>query len=153
MFDEDDEDDYYDSKTNVSDLPVFKKGEEIQHVVRLLVELIPEDNDHLQSIKGEMLYNAGLLTVKIAGTEAVELIYSQFGKMFLPETKMHRSNISLTKSQAIFKPCSTICNGNLCDYASLCRQNNKNNLTPISTPPNNTTIHNLAIHSSERCAA
>jgi len=68
-----DEDDYFESRTNVRDLPLFKKGEEIQYVVRLLTELMPEDNELLQSMKGEMLYNAGLLTVKIAGAEAAEL--------------------------------------------------------------------------------
>jgi hypothetical protein len=68
---EDDED--YDERTNVRDLPLFQMGEKIQEVVQLLAELIPEDNEHLQSIKGEMLYNSGLLTVKIAGAEAVEL--------------------------------------------------------------------------------
>jgi len=73
MFDEEDEDDYFESRTNVSDMPLFKKGEEIQYVIRLLTELMPEDNELLQSMKGEMLYNAGLLTVKIAGAEGAEL--------------------------------------------------------------------------------
>ena len=68
-----DEDDYFENRKNIRDLPLFKKGEEIQYVVRLLTELMPEDNEYLQSMKGEMLYNAGLLTVKIAGAEAAEL--------------------------------------------------------------------------------
>jgi len=34
---------------------------------------MPEDNEYLQSLKGEMLYDAGLLTVKIAGAEGAEL--------------------------------------------------------------------------------
>jgi len=73
MFDEEDEDDYFENRKNVRDLPLFKKGEEIQYVIRLLTELMPEDNELLQSMKGEMLYNAGLLTVKIAGAEGAEL--------------------------------------------------------------------------------
>jgi len=73
MFDDEDEDDYFENRTNVRDLPLFKKGEEIQYVVRLLAELMPEDNELLQSMKGEMLYNAGLLTVKIAGAEGAEM--------------------------------------------------------------------------------
>ena len=73
MFDEEDEDDYLENRKNVRDLPLFKKGEEIQYVVRLLTELMPEDNELLQSMKGEMLYNTRLLTVKIAGAEAAEL--------------------------------------------------------------------------------
>jgi len=71
MFEE--EDDYFENRTNIRDLPLYKKGEEIQYVVRLLAELMPDDNELLQSMKGEMLYNAGLLTVKIAGAEGVEL--------------------------------------------------------------------------------
>ena len=65
---EDDED-----ERDVRDLPIFKKGQEIQDVVRTLAELMPEDNEYLQSLKGEMLYDAGLLTVKIAGAEGAEL--------------------------------------------------------------------------------
>jgi len=68
-----DEDEYYRNKINVRDLSLFKKGQEIQDIVRLLTELMLEDNKYLQSLKGEMLYNARLLTVKIAGAEAVEL--------------------------------------------------------------------------------
>jgi hypothetical protein len=71
MFEEDDE--YYNDKPDVKSLPLFKKGKEIQEVVQLLAELIPEDDEHLQFMKTEMLYNAGLLTVKIAGAEATEL--------------------------------------------------------------------------------
>ena len=73
MFDDEDEDDYFENRTNVRDLPLFKKGEEIQYVVRLLAELMPEDNELLQSMKGDMLYNAGLLTIKVAGAEGAEL--------------------------------------------------------------------------------
>ena len=68
-----DEDENYDNKVDVRNLPLYKKGEEIQYIVRLLAELMPEDNELLQSMKGEMLYDAGLLTVKIAGAEVVEL--------------------------------------------------------------------------------
>jgi len=72
MFDQDD--DYNTDIENVKNLPIFKKGQEIQDVVRLLAALITEEDDEpLQFLKGEMLYNAGLLTVKIAGAEASEL--------------------------------------------------------------------------------
>ena len=67
------EDDDYDNKVDVRELPLFKKGEEIQEVVRILAELMPEDNEALQTLKGEMLNNAALLTVKIAGAEAADL--------------------------------------------------------------------------------
>jgi len=73
MFDEEDEEEYFKSQENVKNLPIYKKGQEIQDVVRAITELMPEDDEHLQFLKGEMLYNAGLLTVKIAGAEGGEL--------------------------------------------------------------------------------
>lgn len=75
MYDDDDDDDdygYY-NEPNERNLPLFKKGEEIQQVVYLLTSLFPEDNMYLQSLKGEMISDAAMLTVKIAGAEAVEL--------------------------------------------------------------------------------
>jgi len=71
MFDEDG--DYFDERVNVRDLPLYKKGEEIWEVVRLLAELMLDDNEYLQSMKDIMLEDARLLTVKIARAEAVEL--------------------------------------------------------------------------------
>lgn len=50
-------------------LEIFKKGQEIFEVVHQICDLIPEDNDHLQFIKGQMLTDAAMLTVKIAGAE------------------------------------------------------------------------------------
>ena len=54
-------------------LPIFKKGREIFELVEQIGQLIPEDNDHLQSIRGMMLSDAAMLTVKIAGAEATKL--------------------------------------------------------------------------------
>ncbi|MGQ1786249.1 hypothetical protein [Saccharicrinis sp. GN24d3] len=54
-------------------LPIFKKGEETFEVVHQISELIPEDEDHLQSIKEIMLSDASLLTTKVAGAEASTL--------------------------------------------------------------------------------
>ncbi len=61
---EDDED------KRTQDLPIYKKGKEIFEVVRRIADLIPEDNEHLQFVKGDMLSDAALLTVKVAGAEA-----------------------------------------------------------------------------------
>jgi hypothetical protein len=70
----DDYSDYLDSqKPNAKSLPLIEKGQEIQQVVFLLTSLFPEDNMELQSLKGEMLHDAALLTVKIAGAEATDL--------------------------------------------------------------------------------
>jgi hypothetical protein len=68
MFDDDDDID------NIRDayrkLPIFIKGQEISDIVRKIGELIPEENEHLQEIKGMMIYDAAQLTVKIAGAES-----------------------------------------------------------------------------------
>lgn len=55
------------------DLPIYKKGKEIFDVVNYIGSIIPQDNEHLQMIKGNMLVDAGLLSVKIAGASKVEL--------------------------------------------------------------------------------
>ena len=54
-------------------LPIYLKGKEIFDMVRKIADLIPEDNEYLMSVKGQMLSDAALLTVKIAGAEAAEL--------------------------------------------------------------------------------
>lgn len=54
-------------------LPVFKKGQEIYEVVKEITDLIPEDNDILQDIKGQMLSDAAMLTVKVARAEGGDL--------------------------------------------------------------------------------
>ncbi len=59
--------------TDIKQLPLYQKGKEIHDVVRQIADLMPEDNEHLQFLKGEMLYNAAQLTVKVVGAEAVEL--------------------------------------------------------------------------------
>lgn len=54
-------------------LAIFKKGQEIFDVVNQICELIPDDDVHLQFVKGQMLNDAALLTVKIAGAEGGDL--------------------------------------------------------------------------------
>ena len=54
-------------------LPIYRKGKEIFDMVNKIADLIPEDNEHLNSVKGFMLQDAGLLSVKVAGAEAAEL--------------------------------------------------------------------------------
>jgi len=68
-----DEEDDSDDRINPRELPIYKKGEQIREVVQVIGELIPEDNEELQYLKDVMLANAHMLTVKIAGAEAVEL--------------------------------------------------------------------------------
>ena len=54
-------------------LPIYKKGKEIYDVVIKITDLIPEDNEMLQDIKAQMLSDAAMLTVKIAGAEGGDL--------------------------------------------------------------------------------
>jgi len=62
-----------DAKKDVRTMPLFKKGKEIYDVVHQIGKLIPEDNEHLQDIRGQMMGDAALLTLKIAGAEAAGL--------------------------------------------------------------------------------
>ena len=70
MFYDDDEDD---NRINPQELPIYKKGEQIRDAVQIIGELIPENNNELQFLRGEMLANAHILTVKIVGAEASDL--------------------------------------------------------------------------------
>ncbi len=65
MFNEEDDE----NRLGYTELPIFKKGMEISEVVYQICELIPEDNEHLAFVKSEMLSDARLLTVKVAGAE------------------------------------------------------------------------------------
>ena len=69
MFDDDEDND----ERKFENLPIFLKGKEIMDVVRHIGTLIPEDDEHLQFIKGCMFSDAAQLTVKIAGAEGGDL--------------------------------------------------------------------------------
>ncbi len=62
-----------DGEKDLEAMPIYRKGKEIFDVVHHIGTLIPEDDDHLQSIKGQMIGDAALLTVKIAGAEGGNL--------------------------------------------------------------------------------
>lgn len=62
-----------DGKKDLKAMPIYRKGKEIFDVVHHIGTLIPEDDDHMQSIKGQMIGDAALLTVKIAGAEGGSL--------------------------------------------------------------------------------
>lgn len=78
MFEDDDYDDesfedYQKRQENVMKMPLFLKGEEILEVVRQLIDLIPEEDELLNSLKGILLEDAFMLTAKILSAEAVEI--------------------------------------------------------------------------------
>lgn len=62
-----------DTIARLEELPIFRKGNEIFDVVHQIANLIPEDDEMLQSIKGGMIVDAANLTVKIAGAEGAGL--------------------------------------------------------------------------------
>lgn len=78
MFEEDDDydesfEDYEKRQENVRQMPIFLKGKEIVEVVRQLVDLIPEENELLNSVKGLLIEDAFMLTAKIVNAEAGDL--------------------------------------------------------------------------------
>ena len=62
-----------DGLIDVKTLPIYKKGREIYDAVRQIGDLIPEDNEILQDIKGQMMMDAAFLTVKLAGAHGAGL--------------------------------------------------------------------------------
>jgi hypothetical protein len=72
MFDEED-DDIDRIRDAYMKLPIYKKGMEISDMVDKIAELIPEDNENLQEIKGFMLVDSAKLFIKVAGAESGEL--------------------------------------------------------------------------------
>lgn len=65
----DDENDEIDPK----ELPIYKKGMEIFEVVDQICQLIPDEDEMLGHVKGVMLEDAMLLTVKVAGATGGQL--------------------------------------------------------------------------------
>lgn len=61
------------NETDPKELPLYKKGMEIFEVVDRICQLIPDDNEPLQHVKGIILEDAMMLTVKVAGATAGQL--------------------------------------------------------------------------------
>lgn len=72
MFENDDPD-FENSHDKTKQMPLYKKGEEIFQITKQLLELAPENNEHIEFTKGWMLECASFLTVKVAGAEAGDL--------------------------------------------------------------------------------
>jgi hypothetical protein len=69
MFDDNDE-----SENGLPEnFPIYKKGREIFEVVMNIADLISEKDEILQDIKEQMLSDAAMLTVKVAGAEGGDL--------------------------------------------------------------------------------
>src|SRR5664280_939723 len=68
MSSEDEEDDLKPEK-----LPIYRKGKEIFDIVNKIAALIPENNEYLMEVKSQMMCDAALLFVKVAGAVAAGL--------------------------------------------------------------------------------
>jgi hypothetical protein len=62
-----------DDEVDPKKLPIYRKGKEILDVVFKITALIPDNDEYLNEIKGYMINDAALLTVKVAGAEATGL--------------------------------------------------------------------------------
>lgn len=62
-----------DHNINYREIPIFKKGMEIYEVVKSISDLIPEEDDMLQTIKMQMIEDALTLSSKVAAAEGSEL--------------------------------------------------------------------------------
>ena len=58
---------------NPKNLPILAKAEEIFDLVKTITDLIPEEDELLQSYKSQLLEDAMIIPVKISGAEAVKL--------------------------------------------------------------------------------
>lgn len=53
--------------------PLYEKGLEIYDIASKIIELIPEDDEHLNAVKGIIQEDAMLLSVKVAGAAGADL--------------------------------------------------------------------------------
>jgi hypothetical protein len=58
---------------NHRQLPIYLKGQEIFEITAKIIDLIPESDEILSHVKGMMLEDAAMLTVKVSGAEAGDL--------------------------------------------------------------------------------
>lgn len=61
-------------KNAYQNMPIYRKAEEIQETVTAIVNLFPEDNEMLQSIKPHLLSDAHLIVVKLVGAMSTKLM-------------------------------------------------------------------------------
>jgi|LSQX01.3.fsa_nt_gb hypothetical protein len=67
-----DENDFQSRRDKLHEMPLFKKGQEIVEVITQIADLIPEDDEVLQTTMSMILRDAYLLTAKIANAESGE---------------------------------------------------------------------------------
>lgn len=60
-------------KDSTTNLPIYKKAEEIYKTLIIVTDLFPEENDYLQHLKSNLLGDSMIILAKISGAEAVKL--------------------------------------------------------------------------------
>lgn len=53
-------------------LPIYLKAQEIFDVIFQITELFPEDNNDLQYIKGNLISDAAILSIKVVGAQCID---------------------------------------------------------------------------------
>lgn len=53
--------------------PIFKKSQEIFETIERIIELFPEDNEHLEYMKSQLRSDSMMIQAKLAGAFAVKL--------------------------------------------------------------------------------
>jgi len=53
-------------------LPIYIKAQEIFDVIFQITELFPEDNSDLQYIKGNLISDAAILSIKVVGAQSID---------------------------------------------------------------------------------
>ena len=69
----DDDDDYESRADKVEKMPIYQKGREIVDLVRIIADLIDDENSELGFTKGLMLEDAYMLTAKIVNAEGGDM--------------------------------------------------------------------------------
>jgi len=62
-----------DYEKDLERMPLYQKADEIFNTVQEIADLVPEENEYLQSIASHMVGDAMIIQAKIAGAEAGDL--------------------------------------------------------------------------------
>lgn len=50
-------------------LALYKEAQEIDHTLRIIIDLFPEENEYLQTLKSNLLEDIMVIQAKICGAE------------------------------------------------------------------------------------
>ncbi|MFN3403955.1 MAG: four helix bundle protein [Cytophagaceae bacterium] len=100
---DDDDDDF--NERDHSDLPVFKKAEELVKIVQSITEIIETDDD-IFMLKEQMMSNAVIIPAKIAGAEGGDIYSIRFDNATLIKLAARelQAQTSLLKVEELCNP-------------------------------------------------